>query len=489
MYLDGKKYACDACVRGHRVSGCNHNDRPLQEIAKKGRPVSQCQHCRSLRKSRSSHVKCDCGEKTKGAPKHHYINENGKLVELDESKEGSHCQCPHGGRCTCSVKKEYLECVPETTSSTPGSSASTSSDAPRAKPRLQTTQSESSLTRFTNGHHKAVRHHSHGTAPYHIPVHHHHTPTASENGHDKITDVDLSSHHGHIIMPSDPEDVPAAFPRSNLCRQIKSETGSPSVASSGYQEGTETTMPSTLSRNISDINLSGSRGVFDLSVRTTDLPTFDTFDTPDFSAHDFFVSAVDSEAGFPFSTTYNPPSSATWQYETNHVDNFCEVPPGLTQSVSGDDSEVEGWACPTLPSPIHNITPGYLSGPFSAESSDFYESDHHDGLSTVSSRVGLANIGNLPTADLGSMETYLNTAFDSSTFNLGVQDGMTLADLTFDDIRATAFEDGKTISTAEVGPLSAAPERNSQLFADSEVLMMVPVTTQNVPMPADFETR
>jgi hypothetical protein len=38
-------------------------DRPLQHINKKGRPVSQCQHCRSLRKSRSAHTKCDCGEK------------------------------------------------------------------------------------------------------------------------------------------------------------------------------------------------------------------------------------------------------------------------------------------------------------------------------------------------------------------------------------------------------------------------------------------
>ncbi|EPS41105.1 hypothetical protein H072_4961 [Dactylellina haptotyla CBS 200.50] len=481
MYVDGKKYACDACVRGHRVSGCNHNDRPLQEIAKKGRPVSQCQHCRSLRKSRSSHVKCDCGEKTKGAPKHHYINENGKLVELDESKEGSHCQCPHGGRCTCSIKKEYLERVPETTTSTPGSS--TSSDGPRVKPRLQTTQSESSLTRFTNGHHRVVhRHHSsHGTAPYHIPVHHHH---AGENGHEKITEVDLTSPHGHIIMPSDPEDVPATYQRSNLSRQIKSENGSPSVASSGYQEGSDTTLPPTLSRTVSDFNLSGSRRVFDLSLQTTDLPAFDT---PDYSARDFYFSAVDSEAGLPFST-FNPPNSATWPYETS-FDNFCEVPPGLTQSVSGDDSEVENWGYPTLPSPVHNITPGYISGPFSAESSDFYESDHHDGLSTVSSRVGLANIANLPATDLGSMENYLNTGFDGSTFNLGVQEGVPLAELGFDEIRPTAFEDGKTIPSAEIGSLAAAPDRGSHLFADSEVLMMVPVTTQNVALPPEFEAR
>ncbi len=43
-------------------------DRPLTHINKKGRPVSQCTHCRGLRKSRAAHVKCDCGEKshTKG---------------------------------------------------------------------------------------------------------------------------------------------------------------------------------------------------------------------------------------------------------------------------------------------------------------------------------------------------------------------------------------------------------------------------------------
>jgi hypothetical protein len=106
MIIDGVKMACEACIRGHRVSGCNHHgqfrfpfvhphcywppafrrgrrraraaltsefeadddcdpctDRKLLPIAKKGRPVSQCNHCRSMRKSRSAHVKCDCGER------------------------------------------------------------------------------------------------------------------------------------------------------------------------------------------------------------------------------------------------------------------------------------------------------------------------------------------------------------------------------------------------------------------------------------------
>lgn len=39
-------------------------DRHLVFVAKKGRPVSQCTHCRSLRKSRSQHVKCECRDKS-----------------------------------------------------------------------------------------------------------------------------------------------------------------------------------------------------------------------------------------------------------------------------------------------------------------------------------------------------------------------------------------------------------------------------------------
>lgn len=49
-------------LKGHRVSSCTHKERPLFHVNKKGRPVSQCQHCRGLRKSRAAHVKCVCAE-------------------------------------------------------------------------------------------------------------------------------------------------------------------------------------------------------------------------------------------------------------------------------------------------------------------------------------------------------------------------------------------------------------------------------------------
>ncbi|KAG9313728.1 transcription factor [Chiua virens] len=51
----------ETCIKGHRSSACKHTDRPLFEIKKKGRPVTQCEHCRELRKTKQVHVKCLCG--------------------------------------------------------------------------------------------------------------------------------------------------------------------------------------------------------------------------------------------------------------------------------------------------------------------------------------------------------------------------------------------------------------------------------------------
>ncbi|KAG6809778.1 hypothetical protein H0H92_014779 [Tricholoma furcatifolium] len=50
----------ETCIKGHRSSTCRHTDRPLFEIKKKGRPVTQCDHCRQLRKTKQVHVKCIC---------------------------------------------------------------------------------------------------------------------------------------------------------------------------------------------------------------------------------------------------------------------------------------------------------------------------------------------------------------------------------------------------------------------------------------------
>ncbi|OAD05552.1 copper fist DNA-binding transcription factor, partial [Mucor lusitanicus CBS 277.49] len=64
MLINGIKFACNTCVKGHRSSNCNHIERPLFEIRKKGRPVTQCSFCRDLRKTRQIHIKCSCTDKS-----------------------------------------------------------------------------------------------------------------------------------------------------------------------------------------------------------------------------------------------------------------------------------------------------------------------------------------------------------------------------------------------------------------------------------------
>ncbi|KAL9716019.1 copper-binding transcription factor [Leucoagaricus gongylophorus] len=67
VYVNSKKFACESCIKGHRSSSCHHTDRPLFEIKKKGRPVSQCEKCRELRQSKKIHSKCTCNPKPDSA--------------------------------------------------------------------------------------------------------------------------------------------------------------------------------------------------------------------------------------------------------------------------------------------------------------------------------------------------------------------------------------------------------------------------------------
>ncbi|KAH7021049.1 uncharacterized protein B0I36DRAFT_367498 [Microdochium trichocladiopsis] len=132
MLIDGEKWACEACVRGHRVSNCQHADRPLQHINKKGRPVSQCQHCRSMRKSRSSHVKCDCGEKTH------------KCIHLQQTMDGH--------------KEAVLDTVPESESDQEECKTTSCKPISRRR-RTNTAHSEPVLSFDENGHHKPTHKH------------------------------------------------------------------------------------------------------------------------------------------------------------------------------------------------------------------------------------------------------------------------------------------------------------------------------------------
>ncbi|KAG2108499.1 uncharacterized protein F5147DRAFT_695260 [Suillus discolor] len=136
VLVSDKKYACETCIKGHRSSACKHTDRPLFEIKKKGRPVTQCEHCRELRKTKQVHVKCSCGSQDQGATGAHEASHSKKgtpklpataafphgLPEaletlatlLPASDDSDHsgetsptgCRCSSGGPCNCCIPRK-----------------------------------------------------------------------------------------------------------------------------------------------------------------------------------------------------------------------------------------------------------------------------------------------------------------------------------------------------------------------------------------------
>lgn len=91
VLINGVKYACERCIRGHRVTTCTHTDQPLTMIKPKGRPASQCQHCRDQRKNKNLHVSCTCGKKGKSPGMH---------LALCACHKNTHCTCSSGNPTT-----------------------------------------------------------------------------------------------------------------------------------------------------------------------------------------------------------------------------------------------------------------------------------------------------------------------------------------------------------------------------------------------------
>nr|CAG8435305.1 12317_t:CDS:2 [Entrophospora candida] len=62
---DKGKTTKEQIIERHRSTSCQHRDRPLLEIKRKGRPITQCNNCRELRKTQNLHIKCNCNERKK----------------------------------------------------------------------------------------------------------------------------------------------------------------------------------------------------------------------------------------------------------------------------------------------------------------------------------------------------------------------------------------------------------------------------------------
>lgn len=205
-------------------------------VNKKGRPVSQCQHCRGLRKARAQHVKCDCAENA-----HTKENcpldaaEKGMVFSLPPQKfqlmllDHAACCCGHGARCNCALKKEHLDTVPE---DLPNGMPCNHPQKDTHKHRLSNLNNhKSEMTVFQNGHHKPVHKindaHNRCGAPYKIParsntVHGHKEIAQKSSDSLPLTKSALTGHESpqhHESVTSAPQPV----------RQVKSEHGSPEL--------------------------------------------------------------------------------------------------------------------------------------------------------------------------------------------------------------------------------------------------------------------
>ncbi|KAG0672526.1 hypothetical protein C6P45_001990 [Maudiozyma exigua] len=102
VLINGIKYACERCIRGHRVTTCNHADQPLMMIKPKGRPSTTCTYCKELRKSKG--VKppgtCTCGRQEKK-----------RLAQKAKEEARAKAKELAGKNCTCSknMKKENID--------------------------------------------------------------------------------------------------------------------------------------------------------------------------------------------------------------------------------------------------------------------------------------------------------------------------------------------------------------------------------------------
>lgn len=80
ILVQGEKYACLNCIRGHRSSTCDHTNRPLVQVRRRGRPNHACQH----RLAVIAEPTCSCGMTAVLVPEHSAAG-----IKEEDKKPGS----------------------------------------------------------------------------------------------------------------------------------------------------------------------------------------------------------------------------------------------------------------------------------------------------------------------------------------------------------------------------------------------------------------
>ncbi|SCU85035.1 LANO_0C03158g1_1 [Lachancea nothofagi CBS 11611] len=127
VLVKGIKYACERCIRGHRVTTCNHTDQPLMMIKPKGRPSTTCSHCKELRRNKNANPTgaCTCGRQEKKR-----LAQKAKEEARSNSKlKDDSCRCIEGDKCSCHVRRATRRSASSRTKGTTTSSIA-SEDSP-----------------------------------------------------------------------------------------------------------------------------------------------------------------------------------------------------------------------------------------------------------------------------------------------------------------------------------------------------------------------
>ncbi|KAI9769090.1 MAG: hypothetical protein M1840_004441 [Geoglossum simile] len=286
------------------------------------------------------------------------------------------------------LMKEHLDPVPEFDSTE--LTATIGGDA--RKPKLTSTQSDGSLTIFSNGHHKPAHKHNHlahNCAPYKIPKPHsiHGSSDVARRSVDSLPATKAVD--GGLSMSPISDSIISA---QQEVRLIKSEHTSPEIrATSNFDQQNGQLQPLDLS--FSDFGASQ----LDSCATSYDYWSPDA-DTPIYSAGLNIPPSDWSALDLPLDSNAFDPTSVRAPYVFDYSNL---VQPALTNSSSGEPSEVDDFipVNDTLsyrpPSLVHN-----------SDSSDSYEGGETESyrLSNTSSFMGLPQASMLSSSNLESLD-------------------------------------------------------------------------------------
>ena len=249
-------------------------------------------------------------------------------------------------RCTCALKKEHLDPVPELPIS---SLTRARSNTDTRKPRLSATYSDPSLMVFTNGHHKPAHRHNHAShdcAPYKIPRPH------SIHGHSEFGQKSMDS---LLYRPTENYFPHSSDSFANIKQEerlVRSAQGSPGL------------QPVSRFEQFHLPQLDIPFPVYNTSI--TSSPVADDYAGQQFALFDQYAASNEEPA--PSSTPLSMPT-VDWHASDlplstgNYSSTFSQPPsyasfdqgglsrPGLTASSSGEVSEADEYGTRGVSSP------------------------------------------------------------------------------------------------------------------------------------------